>query len=290
MPNCGSDVDGRIPETTSTRTRRRVADAYDGGVTADGVHPAARAGYTAGAAAYERGRPAYPAKAIAWLIAGLGLRPGDEVLELGAGTGKFTRLLVEAGLRVAAVEPVAAMREHLASLGPAVRPLDAAAEALPLDDASLPGAVAATSLHWTDVPRALAELDRVLAPGAGVGLIWNLRDTTVGWQRDLDALFRRYRGDVPSSRDGRWQAAVDASPTWRIAAEERWRWTLETDVRGVLDRVGSVSFIARLAARELAAVEAQVRAILADAFVATDDGSRIAFPYVSEAYLLRREG
>ena len=266
-----------------------MADAYDGGVTADRVHPAARAGYTAGAAAYERGRPAYPTDAVAWLLDGLGLRPGDEVLELGAGTGKLTRLLVDAGLRVVAVEPVAAMREHLSSLAPAVRALDATAEALPLADASLPGAVAATSLHWTDVPRALAELDRVLAPGASVGLVWNLRDTSVGWQRELDALFARFRSDVPSSRDGRWQAAVEASPAWIIAAQERWRWTLETDVRGVIDRVGSVSFIARLAAEELAAVEAQVRAILESAFVETADKTPVAFPYVTEAYLLRRD-
>ena len=259
-------------------------------MTADGVHPAARTGYTAGAAAYERGRPAYPPEAVAWLLEGLALDEGDAVLELGAGTGKLTRLLVDAGLRVVAVEPVAAMRERLATLGPAVRALDATAEALPLADASLPGAIAATSLHWTDVPRALAQLDRVLAAGATVGLVWNLRDTTVAWQRELDALFSVYRGDVPSSRDGRWQAAVEASPAWSIAASARWDWTLQTNVRGVLDRVGSVSFIARLSAEEIARVEAQVRAILANAFVQTDDAAPIAFPYVEEAYLLRRDG
>lgn len=61
-------------------------------------------------------------------------------------------------------------------------------------------------------------------------------------------------------------------------------------MRGVLDRVGSVSFIARLPSEELAAVEAQVRAILADAFVATTDDTPLAFPYVTEAYVLRRAG
>ena len=83
---------------------------------------------------------------------------------------------------------------------------------------------------------------------------------------------------------------VDASPAWSLAASARWEWTLQTDVRGVLDRVGSVSFIARLPAEEIARVEAQVRAILANAFVETDDGTPIAFPYVAEAYLLRRDG
>lgn len=77
-------------------------------VTTD-IHPAAARGYTGGVSAYVRGRPEFPPAALAWLRDGLGLRPGRTVIEPGAGTGKFTRLLLETGAAVTAVEPVGAM-------------------------------------------------------------------------------------------------------------------------------------------------------------------------------------
>ena len=63
---------------------------------------------------YERGRPSYPSEVVA--IPGVPL--ASTVLDLGAGTGKLTRLLVTAFDRVVAVEPADAMRRLLARLCP----------------------------------------------------------------------------------------------------------------------------------------------------------------------------
>jgi SAM-dependent methyltransferase len=242
-----------------------------------GVHVAAASGYGRAADVYARARPSYPEGAVDWLLAELG-RP-QKVVEIGAGTGKFTALLVARGVEVAAVEPVAAMRERLAEL---VDALDATAEALPFEEESVDAIVASQSLHWTDVPRALAEFDRVLRPGGAVGLVWNFRDDAVPWQRDLDALFAELRADAPHSRDGRWQRAVESS-AFEVASDAAWRWSVPTDEAGVVDRALSVSYVASLPDEAREAVVDRVRELLRRHGVRPDE-----FRYTTEAYVLRR--
>lgn len=242
------------------------------------VHEAARAGYGRAADVYASARPSYPPEAVDWLLEAL--RPGDEpVVEIGAGTGKLTSELVARGCRVIAVEPVAAMRVRLRCAT-----VDATAEDLPFESASVAAVVASQSLHWTDVDRAFAELDRVLAPDGRLGLVWNFRDVEVPWQRDLDALLASLRGDAPHSRDGRWERAAAAS-AFEIAESRSWSWDHATDLGGLLARVRSVSYVAARPEEEQRQIDDAVRALVA---LNGLDEDRIAFPYVTEAYLLRR--
>ena len=243
-----------------------------------GLHPAAREGYGRAADTYARARPGYPAAAVDWLLGAAGTA---DLVEIGAGTGAFTRDVLTRGVRVTAVEPVAAMREQLASLG--VDAVDAVAESLPFAAGSIECVVASQSLHWADVDRAFAEFDRVLAPDGAIGLIWNFRDLDVAWQRDLDTLLTSLRGGAPHSRDGRWQAAAERS-VFAVSDQAEWRWTRETDAAGVVARVRSVSYVAALTARAQEAVDDRVRGVLARHGL---EGA-ISFPYVTEAYVLRR--
>ena len=77
---------------------------------------------------YERGRPGWPSEVVDIP----GLPSTATVLELGAGTGKLTRLLVSAFGRVAAVEPAEAMRRLLATRCPEADAFDGSAEEIPL--------------------------------------------------------------------------------------------------------------------------------------------------------------
>ena len=95
------------------------------------------------------------------LVDALAIGPGRDVLDLAAGTGKLTRLLVPTGAHVVAVEPVPAMRALLTD----VDALDGTAEAIPLPDASVDAVTVGQAFHWFDPPTALAEIDRVLRPG-----------------------------------------------------------------------------------------------------------------------------
>ena len=113
------------------------------------------------AEAYERGRPTYPADAVQWMV-------GDQpcsVLELGAGTGKLTRVLVSLGHDVHATDPDPAMLAVLEEQVPGTRTAVAGAEEIPLGDRSVDVVIAAQAFHWFDLDRALHEIARVLRPG-----------------------------------------------------------------------------------------------------------------------------
>src|SRR5215472_4719210 len=90
------------------------------------INAIAQAGFTKGAQAYERGRPDYPAAAVSFMAEQLGLRPGSSAIDIGAGTGKLSRLLIKTGVNLIAVEPVAAMRDQFSRVLPGVKIVDSA--------------------------------------------------------------------------------------------------------------------------------------------------------------------
>lgn len=245
-----------------------------------GIHDAARA-FDGAAAAYERGRPSYPAEAVAHLADRLGIRPGRTVVDLGAGTGKLTRLIVPLGARVVAVEPVAGMRAELLARASGVEVLDGTAEAVPLDDASADAATAAQAFHWFDGPRALAEIDRVLRPGGALGLIWNARDLDDPLQAALYGIIHRYRQGEPEYLKGEWRRAFDGDTgaLFTPLEEHRTPYVQELDAEGVVDRTLSVSVVAAQPPDERARVADEIRALLADA------PTSVALRHVTEVYV-----
>ena len=115
---------------------------------------------------YERGRTGWPAGALDGVA-------GETVLDLAAGTGKLTRLLVERFARVVAVEPADAMRALGERLVPEAEWLRGTAEELPLADAAVDAAFIAEAFHWFDAARAAAELARVLRPQGALVVLFN---------------------------------------------------------------------------------------------------------------------
>lgn len=126
---------------------------------------------------YDAARPTYPDDALSWLLPASARR----VLDLGAGTGKLTRLLVARGLDVVAVEPSPPMLAELRRTSPAVEVYEAPAEAIPLPDADVDAVLVAQAFHWFDPEPALCEIARVLRPGGRLGLVWNSYDDRVEW-------------------------------------------------------------------------------------------------------------
>jgi SAM-dependent methyltransferase len=229
-----------------------------GGARLSGVHRAAAVGFARSAAAYERGRPAYPDVAVDRLVDAL---PGREVIDLAAGTGKLTRALVARGLDVVAVEPVAEMR---AAIAPPARVLDGTAEAIPLADRCADGVTVAQAFHWFDGDRALAEIHRVLRPAGVLALIWNRRRIGDPIHRALEELLAPHRGDAPGERSERWREAFDRTTRFGPLQEERFSNEQVVDGAGLADRIGSISFVAALEERARERLLDEVRALASD--------------------------
>lgn len=125
--------------------------------------------FGAHAAHYHRHRPPLPVEAVNWLTEGV----AGPVVDIGAGTGRFTSLLATRTGPVTAIEPDPKMRAELVKNCPDVQAYPGRAEQLPLDTGSVAAAFLSGVWHWVDVPRAASEIARVLAPGGRLGVCWN---------------------------------------------------------------------------------------------------------------------
>ena len=131
---------------------------------------AMRAGSFGGVAAlYERYRPGPSPAAVEWLL------PGDvgTVVDLGAGTGALSRLLLDRARDVIAVEPDDRMRSILTEQVPGVRALKGRGESMPLPDRSVDAVLASSSWHWMDPVATLHEVGRILVPSGTLGAVWS---------------------------------------------------------------------------------------------------------------------
>jgi len=246
------------------------------------IHPDAAQGFSAGADAYDRGRPSYPAAAVDHVVAVLGIGPGRRVLDLGAGTGKFTELLVPTGASVVAVEPVAEMRAKLAAARPDVEVLEGTGEALPLADGSVDAVTVAQAFHWFDPAAALAEIARVLRPEGGVALVWNARDESVPWVAEFTRVINWHQFQQGHYRVQDW-AAVVAGSSNRFTPVEHASFAYEQrlDRAGFVDRVASISYIAAMPAPDRDQLIAKALAVV-DGFP-----EEFMLPYTTEVWTCR---
>lgn len=245
------------------------------------IHPAAH-GFQTAAGDYERARPDYPDAAGRWLAERLDLKAGRRVLDLGAGTGKLTRLLVTTGATVVALEPVPGMRERLSAALPAVEVLDGVAEAIALDDASVDAVTVGQAFHWFDGDRALEEIHRVTRGGSRLAVVYNRRVLDHPVQAALDAVIEPLRGQTPAYRSGQWRDAFTRTRRWSPVEDLELAHVQPLDREGVVARVASTSFVAKLPGGRRAEVLGQVRALVKDL------SEPIELPYVCELFVWRR--
>jgi SAM-dependent methyltransferase len=190
---------------------------------------------------YERARPAYPTAAVDELIAIADLHAGDRVLEVGAGTGKLTRMLAERGLAVTALEPDAAMAN-------VARARLAPYQALEIHEVAFEqwrgpervrALVSAQAWHWIEPAARYPHAARALANGGTLACIWTfpswqttaLRDPLRAAYRDgaasLAPDFPMHPASDPNALAGDWCAEIDAGEEFRDPRVTIFPWVLE---------------------------------------------------------------
>jgi SAM-dependent methyltransferase len=169
---------------------------------------------------YGRARPSYPADSIAFLRA----EQGDLVVDVGAGTGIFTRLLAAhlPEARVVGIEASQDMYQEAerASAGIAnVSFMRGAAESLPLDDSSVRFLTAATAVHWFDRPAFYKEAARCLRADGALLVYQNIRRW---WQSEFLADYEAlHESAVEGYCRGRYPAGHGGYDELDVASELR---------------------------------------------------------------------
>lgn len=247
------------------------------------VHRTAAEGFARGAQTYVRGRPEFPPAVRDWLLKDLQLHAGKVALDVGAGTGKFTKHLVATGAQTLALEPVEPMLDQLKRAVPGATACLGSAAGIALADESVDAVVCAQSFHWFADVEALAEMRRVLKPGGKLGLVWNVRDQSVDWVERIARLVAEYEGDAPRYDNGTWRGLFPAEGFTELVERRVPHGHTGSVENVIIDRVCSISFIAALDADERQRVVARLREIIAStpALAGRDE---VTFPYFTVMY------
>jgi SAM-dependent methyltransferase len=232
--------------------------------------------------AYAKYRPSYPAAAIDLLEARCGLKPGAAVIDLGAGTGILSALLLQRGAQVFGIEPNPEMRDYCSlSLGGGFQIGDGTAENTHLPDASFDLLVAGQAFHWFDPQRARVEALRVLRPGAWAALLWNERSKgVVPFLEEYEALLRRYAPEYDAVT--RLRAQEDGIGQFFGRPPQRATFANEQvlDFEGLTGRVMSSSYAPMPGRPEHAPLMAGLREV----FERHQRDGKVVFPYQTLVY------
>lgn len=218
---------------------------------------------------YERGRPGWPAE----IVNVADLPQSAAVLDLGAGTGKLTRVLLSTFKRVIAVEPQEATRRLLVDRSPQAEALDGTADRIPVPNAAVDAVFVAQAFHWFGNGQALAEIARVLRPRGALVLMWNV--PAGPWQPSIAAVEQFLLQRAPDQEQvgydpldlsrrhasGEWRGAFEGSPFEELR-EVRLPNPQTLDRQGLVAYFASMSWIAELPDVERLPLLAAVRSFL----------------------------
>ncbi len=264
---------------------------------------AERAASFGGAASlYERYRQGPPVLAVDWILP----RPVGTVVDLGAGTGALTRLLVGRAAEVVAVEPDDRMRAVLAESVPGVRVVAGRGESIPLPDASADAVIASSSWHWMDPVPTLLEVGRVLVPGGTLAAVWSGPDPDSGLIAQAQAL-------LSGDGDGGDAAGIDTQSQAELSAALNDRstlvqsleippgvpfdqpeqtvitWDVALDADELIGLLGTFSWVILMEDDARARLFETARRVLRDMLGVSGDVT-VDMPYRAEVWKARRHG
>ncbi|ORZ14059.1 S-adenosyl-L-methionine-dependent methyltransferase [Absidia repens] len=258
-------------------------------------HSVASNGFQNGSDLYALSRPKYPLEAIEYIKT---IVPeNSKILDLAAGTGIMTKLLVDAHYQVAAVEPVAGMRDQLRQTVPGVTVTDGTSWDTALPSESQDAIIIAQAFHWFDDLKTLQEMHRILKPNGKLLLIWNLEcKKNSRWVQELRDLYEVYDAEVPQYRKNNWKKVwqtQDAQALFNTPLQyQHFDYNMPTTRDNVFKRILSKSYIAVLPKEEQARLEKKVNAILDDpelGFVADPVTGQFIYPHDTDLFWAQKK-
>ena len=228
---------------------------------------------------YDRYRPGFPLAALEVILSA----PVDVALDLGAGTGKFTELLIERARRVIAVEPSGPMLDVLRAKLPGVEASDGTAERIPVPDGSVDVVCVAQAFHWFEREAACAEIRRILVPEGTLGLLWNRSDPACAWDRAAHRIAHPAVGETDATTD----SVAEELPGFTFVAREEIRWSERITRADYLARWLTVSSLLVADEGTRAARLAEIEGILS-ADPETRDAEELDLPHLTDVFVYRR--
>ncbi len=236
---------------------------------------------------YVKYRPGYPPEVLQALETECGLRPSSVIADVASGTGLFTRLLLENGNEVYAIEPNSDMRvagEQFLSGYSRFHSVDGRAEATTLPDQSMDFVTAAQAAHWFDRDRARREFLRILKPGGWTVLVWNERCTdSTPFLRAYEDLLLHYGTDYREVRHERTTSTLDAFFDPAPFQSRVFEYRQEFDYEGLEGRLLSSSYTPQAGEPKHQPMIRELRRI----FDTYNKTGRVAFEYKTRVYFGR---
>ncbi|KAG1473601.1 hypothetical protein G6F56_000861 [Rhizopus delemar] len=258
------------------------------------THPTALNGFQNQASAYVKARPTYPKKSIDHMASLLSPSSSKKVLDLGAGTGIMTELLVKEGFDVTAVEPVEGMRAKLSELLPQVPAFDGNSYSIPVESNSQDAVVLAQCFHWFSDDKSLEELYRVIKPNGYLFLIWNMESRERSeWIAKLRDEYEKYEESAPQYRHGKWKNAFDTEKARSLYQLPLQHKRFSNDIPAVRSnvwtRILSKSYIAVLDIEQQEKIKKNVEKIMSEYSFPPNDNETFIYAHDTDLFWCQKK-